>query len=549
MVRSLQRRLILAGRSYRLTHVALLSFYLGCSRLGDAPDFDARGGARDAAKEPVRPKPSTAPSATHSTPDAGAPKPPVDTYVGATGFQALIMSEMEWPASERTTRKKKRHTSESSKSIRLGYMRRGAKALAIPELHKKKNCVEGWVELAAGGFLCSRYATLDLSHPKFKVWHPPDAEGPLPYTYGINGSNGTPLYRSVPSREERREFEPWLKKPKKAKGAVEDNDDATAAPSDDASQEKLPWYLQEHDAGAPNVTLEELQEETDGAIAKRMVKGFYLSLDERFTSNDSSWWKTQDGLVAPADRVWVAKPGSDHHGVWLGQDRQDASGVLKRIMKLPLAFIVSRGAKKWSLSSDKKSASAQGPITRYSAVALTGEHATLRGKTYEETDEGFWVQLGEAAKTEPGPPPEKIESGGKWIDVNLERQTLVAFEGDKAVFATVFSSGRKDHETPPGTFRIREKHISATMDGNADTAADGPYSIQDVPYIQYFNSGYALHGAFWHNEFGRVKSHGCVNLAPLDAKALFAWTGPELPEGWHGVWSSADRLGAWVVVH
>jgi hypothetical protein len=113
----------------------------------------------------------------------------------------------------------------------------------------------------------------------------------------------------------------------------------------------------------------------------------------------------------------------------------------------------------------------------------------------------------------------------------------------------VFSSGRNEHETVPGVFRIREKHISATMDGDAELATDGPYSIEDVPYIQYFNGSYALHGAFWHAEFGHVKSHGCVNLAPWDAKALFGWTEPALPEGWHAVFSTKERPGTRVIVH
>jgi lipoprotein-anchoring transpeptidase ErfK/SrfK len=125
----------------------------------------------------------------------------------------------------------------------------------------------------------------------------------------------------------------------------------------------------------------------------------------------------------------------------------------------------------------------------------------------------------------------------------------VAFVGDKAVFATIVSSGRPQHDTPPGSFRIREKHISATMDGDAEQATDGPYSIQDVPYIQYFNAGYALHGAFWHSNFGHVQSHGCVNLSPLDAKALFGWTGPELPDGWHAVMSTHQKPGTRVVLH
>jgi lipoprotein-anchoring transpeptidase ErfK/SrfK len=133
--------------------------------------------------------------------------------------------------------------------------------------------------------------------------------------------------------------------------------------------------------------------------------------------------------------------------------------------------------------------------------------------------------------------------------VNLKTQTLVAFEGSTPVYATAFSSGRNEHETVTGSFRIREKHITATMDANSDIASDGPYSIEDVPYIQYFNGSYALHGAFWHAAFGYVKSHGCVNLAPWDAKALFGWTEPQLPEGWHSVLSTREKPGTRVLVH
>ena len=85
----------------------------------------------------------------------------------------------------------------------------------------------------------------------------------------------------------------------------------------------------------------------------------------------------------------------------------------------------------------------------------------------------------DATKTEPGPAPVSLNEHEKWIDVNLKRQTLVAFEGATPVFATVFSSGRNEHETPDGSFRIREKHIAATMD--ADTAADGPTRSRMFP--------------------------------------------------------------------
>ena len=89
--------------------------------------------------------------------------------------------------------------------------------------------------------------------------------------------------------------------------------------------------------------------------------------------------------------------------------------------------------------------------------------------------------------------------------------------------------------------------MTATMDG--DVAADGPYSIEDVPWIMYFQGSYALHGAFWHGNFGHNMSHGCVNLSPADARTLFMWSEPRLPDGWHGVFATDARPGTRVVIH
>jgi len=65
----------------------------------------------------------------------------------------------------------------------------------------------------------------------------------------------------------------------------------------------------------------------------------------------------------------------------------------------------------------------------------------------------------------------------------------------------------------------------------------------------YFKGSYALHGAFWHNNFGHKMSHGCVNLAPLDARFVFLWATPTLPQGWHGAWATRDEQGTLVVIH
>jgi hypothetical protein len=417
--------------------------------------------------------------------------------------------------------------------------------------------------------------TLDLDHPRFKLAHAPDLEGPLPYDYGYNVANGTPLYRSVPSREERLHLEPWLVR-KKALPKAEKADDgnpyasasmmapiaaadagagavelANTAPSESDKADTPWWQKDAPDGGPPQVTLEDLQE-TGGPIARRMVKGFFLSLDHKFGAAGNMWWKTVAGLVAPSDRIFVSHPITDFHGVWLGKDEASfatKSVPARRIDKLPVGFAL-RGGHHYTLDEHRKHASAaDGVVERFEAVGLTGETANVGGTEYWETDEGWWMRSIDGTRTDPGPPPDKLGEHDKWIDVNQKRQTLVAFVGATPVFATLFSSGRNEHETPVGSFRIREKHITATMDGDADTATDGPYSIEDVPYIQYFNGGYALHGAFWHAEFGHVKSHGCVNLAPWDAKGLFGWTDPQLPEGWHAVVSTKESPGTRVVVH
>jgi hypothetical protein len=75
------------------------------------------------------------------------------------------------------------------------------------------------------------------------------------------------------------------------------------------------------------------------------------------------------------------------------------------------------------------------------------------------------------------------------------------------------------------------------------------FELRDVPWIQYFASGYALHGAYWHDVFGIARSHGCINLAPIDARYVFQWTDPPVPPGWHGINVGADMgEGTGVVV-
>jgi lipoprotein-anchoring transpeptidase ErfK/SrfK len=87
--------------------------------------------------------------------------------------------------------------------------------------------------------------------------------------------------------------------------------------------------------------------------------------------------------------------------------------------------------------------------------------------------------------------------------------------------------------TPVGLFRVETKHTATSM--RDQPQEEEAYSIEDVPWTQYFHANVALHGAFWHAGFGTERSHGCVNLSPADARWLFGFTRPVLPAGWHSV--------------
>ncbi|HSO00267.1 MAG TPA: L,D-transpeptidase [Candidatus Nanopelagicales bacterium] len=316
---------------------------------------------------------------------------------------------------------------------------------------------------------------------------------------------------------------------------------AEAAPVDE--EEDKPWWQRKYDKDKPlNITLAELDKDSDSTVAKRMVKGFFVAVDKPFGWNDRLWYKTTTGLVAPSDRMYVVKP-------------PDSKGIDFPEGARQVGFILGSKASKYDVDTTTEKVKVIGTVPKFSAFGLTGESLTVNKVVYRKTTDGWWMKGADGTYAEPGPQPPDLAPGEKWVDVNLSRKTLVAMQGDRPVFATLISPGRrstnkkKNHPTRTGTFRIREKHIAVTMDGDGTVAGDLPYSIEDVPFVAYYDGSYALHGAFWHANFGREMSHGCVNLSPLDAKRVFFWTEPSVPRGWHAAWSTPERPGTLVVIH
>jgi lipoprotein-anchoring transpeptidase ErfK/SrfK len=109
----------------------------------------------------------------------------------------------------------------------------------------------------------------------------------------------------------------------------------------------------------------------------------------------------------------------------------------------------------------------------------------------------------------------------KAIVVSISQQMLWAYKGDQVVLNSYVSTGRSGFDTPLGSFAVLSKLPSQTMEG---VIGGEYYNVPDVPWVLYFtNSGHALHGTYWHNNFGTPMSHGCINL-PMDVAAwLYDW--------------------------
>lgn len=135
----------------------------------------------------------------------------------------------------------------------------------------------------------------------------------------------------------------------------------------------------------------------------------------------------------------------------------------------------------------------------------------------------------------------------KWIDVSLDEQKLRAYEGDTVVMEFPISSG-KWGATPKGTWNIWYKTRYQSMIGGSKELGTY-YNLPNVPFNMFFNSGYAIHGAYWHNNFGQPMSHGCVNAPIAEVAKLFDWTGPVLAADINAVKASNENPGTKVVVH
>lgn len=146
-----------------------------------------------------------------------------------------------------------------------------------------------------------------------------------------------------------------------------------------------------------------------------------------------------------------------------------------------------------------------------------------------------------------------VSTEERWIDVDLSEQKLRAWEGNSLFLEAPVSTGLSWWPTPTGEFRIWIKLRYAKMEGGSGKYY---YYLPNVPYVMYFENseipgyrGYGIHGAYWHNDFGTPRSHGCVNLAPNVAGQLYHWVSPTLSEGKSSIRATAQNPGTRIVIH
>ncbi len=139
-----------------------------------------------------------------------------------------------------------------------------------------------------------------------------------------------------------------------------------------------------------------------------------------------------------------------------------------------------------------------------------------------------WVHIFSPGELSPLSP--NVPENQKHIEIYLDRQILLAFEWDTLVYAARVATGQKNFESPTGWFHTFHKRPAYHMTGGADEFS--VFDLPGVPWDSYItDGGVAIHGTYWHNDFGHPHSHGCINMALLDAKWIYRWTLPTVPPG------------------
>jgi hypothetical protein len=252
--------------------------------------------------------------------------------------------------------------------------------------------------------------------------------------------------------------------------------------------------------------------------------GFAVAVVDERASNGETYARSHHGLWIPMRDLAPVRPRTFH-----GETIEDGKLSFGWVMRDDVQAFAKPAP--GTQQKDRK-------FARFQRVPILEVQAAGKDR-FLRIDDKSWLHQRDVRVPSSAPPPSEVKEGERWIDIELSTQTLVAYNGSVPAYATLVSTGKGPQgsafATPKGVHRIWVKLVGSNMDNLEDEDASNYYSIEDVPWVQYFSHGVGLHGAFWHNDFGNVRSHGCVNVSPLDGQWLFAFTSPHIPAGWTAV--------------
>ena len=433
----------------------------------------------------------------------------------------------------------------------VGYLRGGQSvALRGAEPRGHSRCPGGWFEVIPAGFICLESGvSVEPTRYNLAMQSLAARSGAYPFDYGI--SRGITAFRRIPKSGEGL----GLSQRGPLDATFIDTDMLDAA---GLAPTPLPWFLENGGSVA--------RENEERLVRREVPMGTLLSLVSRFDADGASFYQAADGTIVPSTGVELLRR-SAFAGIRLSATRslplawpRASSSVLrltetcrqKLARDMPPKVVGRLSApihvRRTCFEATPDELPARSPIT------LTGQRVVVDGKPLLETEDGGWVSSSNMYLALAENPKHALaHAADKWIHFSIQQGTLVSYEGEQPVFATLASPGNGESNsdgrrrlTPKGTFRINFKHLADDM-----SREEGEHRSEwkaDVPFAMYFKHPYGIHVSYWHEQFGEPMSGGCINVSPLDGRTLFDWTDPPLPEGWFGVGSSKE-FGLGTVVH
>jgi hypothetical protein len=418
----------------------------------------------------------------------------------------------------------------------LGAVRAGGSVeLRAPVIATRtdRECPEGWFAVLPQGFVCGgKGTTRDKLAPAVRIFaeYHLAPHAALPASYGIAAM--TPVYYRVPTFDEQVRCEPGIEQHLHKLAAARAAGDASGGKD---TRDIYPVGLEVPDdlrAGSlapfsPKPLL------PDSPVTGLLNQGTRIAWVGELDAIDRTWLLTPDLLFVPRDKVNRAVV-SGFHGV----EVPSGQGI---------AFIGRRAARRYHKGDKKKFVPAGESWAPGTAVSLA-EPATRWSdeKFLETTDPGVFLRIDEAIVAHPTPAPRwALDPDSRWIEISAKTHMLMLHDGARVSFATLVSVG--SHDTPRGKFRIFSKHLSFATPFDHPRAGGTKAEVPEVMLVSDTPDApepFALFAAWWMSSWGAPIVGPGVALAPLDARRLFDWTTPALPEGWH----SARGDGTWVIV-